>query len=123
VAARHDFTVPGFPANDLRLTRPNRPHVPLSGRIPNAACETPRLPRMSSRLAVLTAAVALLAGAGGGYAAGAHRSDERADNCQAAAQEMYDSLAAQSDLRDLDDRNIVLFSYTDDFCPIDQGRR
>lgn len=73
---------------------------------------------MTSRLLpVASAAVALLVGAGGGFAVGAARSDERADNCQAAAQLMYDLIYRP------DPTTQTAVRFTDDYCPIDQIER
>jgi hypothetical protein len=70
---------------------------------------------MTSRLVpIASAVVALLVGAGGGFALGATRSDERADNCQDAAQQLYNALYRPTPGTE------TLFSFTDDYCPIDQ---
>ena len=70
---------------------------------------------MTSRLVLVTSVVvALLVGAGGGFALGAHRSDERADNCQEAAQQMYDAISRSAP------NSLIAFSFTDDDCPIYQ---
>jgi hypothetical protein len=70
---------------------------------------------MTSRLVLVTAVVvALLVGAGGGFALGAHRSDERADNCQEAAQQMYDAIYRSAP------NTLTAFSFADDYCPISQ---
>jgi hypothetical protein len=70
---------------------------------------------MKSRLAsVISVVVALLIGAGGGFALAADRSDERADNCQEAAQQMYDAIYRSAP------NTSTAFSFTDDYCPIDQ---
>jgi NAD(P)-dependent dehydrogenase (short-subunit alcohol dehydrogenase family) len=64
---------------------------------------------------------ALLVGAGGGYAVGAHRSSERAANCQEAAQGLYNALHGLTDLEPQAQTQAQLeFVFTDDFCPIDQ---
>jgi hypothetical protein len=70
-------------------------------------------PVNNARLALLIV-VALLVGAAGGFAFGANRSDDRADNCQDAAQHMYDAFYRSAP------NSLTAFEFTDDYCPIDQ---
>ena len=72
---------------------------------------------MNRRLA-LAVVVPLLVGAGAGFALGATQSDSRADNCQEAAQMMYDLVYGRDD--DPATMTAYSFSFTDDYCPIDR---
>jgi hypothetical protein len=69
---------------------------------------------MTLRLALATSVAALILGAIGGFALGAARSDGRADNCQDAAQQMYDALNRA------DPNTAIALTFTDDYCPIDE---
>jgi hypothetical protein len=65
--------------------------------------------------------VTLLAGAGSGFAYGAHRSDDRADNCQHAAQQMYEAMNRPAPDNEMT-QTVTAYTFTDDYCPIDQVR-